>query len=230
MESILVFLFLEKSVEPRDVNGLHILIVKSVESTIGIKFNKGPLPQVKNEYDVAQYEGKEAKRVLDIAEKVKDGKLKPEDEPDSFVTCISKSDEEITKEEQQLLSKQKHHNLEFLKTELEMVSLDTKIKGALGLQNAEPPAALESLKALIDLDIKPIMLKKHPHIVDMVKRLRKYIGNLKEWKLSDTEEEAFNEKATQIRDLAEKVYQKLKVSIIEKNILFCLFWFNILLL
>lgn len=56
------------------------------------------------------------------------------------------------------------------------------------------------------------MLKKHPIVVETMKRLRRYVGNTKNWGFSDEQKEEFDEKAAKVRNLAESIYNSFKVS------------------
>lgn len=60
--------------------------------------------------------------------------------------------------------------LERLKTEASFVTLDGKIKACLALDKAQPKEALEHLEAMLKLKVEPLTLKKHPHVVDTVRR------------------------------------------------------------
>jgi len=51
------------------------------------------------------------------------------------------------------------------------VELDTLIKGRLGLTKAEPDSCLAYLDEMSALTIYPLMLKKHPRIVETIKRV-----------------------------------------------------------
>lgn len=57
------------------------------------------------------------------------------------------------------------------------------------------------------------MLKKNPNCVETMKRLRRYVGNIKSWKFSDEDKRKFNEKAEKIRKEAIEIYNKFKVPI-----------------
>lgn len=57
------------------------------------------------------------------------------------------------------------------------------------------------------------MLKKNPNCVETIKRLRRYIGNCKNWELSDEEKKAFSENAEKIREHADTIYNIFKVSV-----------------
>lgn len=51
------------------------------------------------------------------------------------------------------------------------MELDTLIKGRLGLTKAEPDYCLAYLDEMSALTIYPLMLKKHPRIVETIKRV-----------------------------------------------------------
>lgn len=56
------------------------------------------------------------------------------------------------------------------------------------------------------------MLKKHPIVVETMKRLRRYVGNTKNWGYTDEQKREFDEKAGKVRVLAEGIYNSFKVS------------------
>lgn len=58
------------------------------------------------------------------------------------------------------------------------------------------------------------MLKKNPSCVETMKRLRKYVGNAKEWNLSDSDLETFDAQATIVRKRAADIYNQFKVNIL----------------
>lgn len=55
------------------------------------------------------------------------------------------------------------------------------------------------------------MLKKHPNVVETIKRIRRYVGNIKDWKFTDEERAVFNENAEKVRHLSDSIYNKFKV-------------------
>ncbi|KAJ8688319.1 hypothetical protein QAD02_024114 [Eretmocerus hayati] len=97
-----------------------------------------------------------------------------------------------------------------LRVEQQLILLDTQIRSSLGLENANTEDCLEAMDQVFELPLTALMLKKHSSIVETTKRLRRYIGNLSEWKLSDEETIKFNEKADQIQKKAELIYEKFK--------------------
>lgn len=58
------------------------------------------------------------------------------------------------------------------------------------------------------------MLRKHPMVVDTIKRLRRYVGNTKNWGFTDEQKEEFDAKATKVRFLAEAIYNRFKVDFV----------------
>lgn len=57
------------------------------------------------------------------------------------------------------------------------------------------------------------MLKKHPVLVETMKRLRRYVGNTKSWGYTDEQKAEFDEKAAKVRNLAEGIYNRFKVRV-----------------
>lgn len=55
------------------------------------------------------------------------------------------------------------------------------------------------------------MLLKNPKTVFLIKSLRRYVGNVEHWKLSDEETEEFKKKALIINKKAENCFEKMKV-------------------
>lgn len=108
--------------------------------------------------------------------------------------------------------------------------MNLKIKSTVGLTKADVDKCLELLEEyrgnseavefenrvksmnILELEITPLMLKKNPHCVETMKRLRRYVGNLKEWKISDEEKLQFLEKAEKIRQKSESIYNNFKVN------------------
>lgn len=99
---------------------------------------------------------------------------------------------------------------DFLKVESTLVELDHLIKASVGLSGAQPEKCLKHLYDMRKLDVTPLMLKKHPNCVETIKRLRRYVGNVKEWEMDETLQTNFNAKAAQIRTEAEDIYNGFK--------------------
>lgn len=91
------------------------------------------------------------------------------------------------------------------------MEFDHTIKSTLQLTSADPDKCLLLLSDLKALPVTPLMLKKNPHCVETIKRLRRYVGNTKNWKYSEEEKRLFNEKAERVRKDAIEIYNKFKV-------------------
>lgn len=55
------------------------------------------------------------------------------------------------------------------------------------------------------------MLKKNPSVVETMKRLRRYVGNIGDWNMSDEDRLLFNENAAKVREQADIIYNNFKV-------------------
>ncbi|XP_014238571.1 PC4 and SFRS1-interacting protein isoform X3 [Trichogramma pretiosum] len=97
-----------------------------------------------------------------------------------------------------------------LKIESQLIFLDTKIRSSLGLDEAHTEDCLEAMDQMYELEITPLMLKKHAQVVESIKRLRRYVGNLGKWELTEEETADFKEKAEKIQKKADIIYNKFK--------------------
>lgn len=95
--------------------------------------------------------------------------------------------------------------------EVNLLQYDVDIKSSLQLTSADTAKCISVLEKYKTLDVTALMLKKNPQVAETIKRLRRYVGNTKEWNLTDDQTAEFNEKATKIRKLAEYIYKSFKV-------------------
>lgn len=151
-----------------------------------------------------------ARNAMKLKAQLESGEVLPEQVKDSLDFNVV-----VPEDEKRLLTKdgavhRKTYKLRWLRIEAQLLQLDAQIKSNLGLDRANTDKCLQAMDDILALSIDPLMLKKHPHIVETVKRLRRYIGNLGEWKLSAEEGANFKQKAEQIRQKAEHIYNKYK--------------------
>ncbi|CAL1688432.1 unnamed protein product [Lasius platythorax] len=151
-----------------------------------------------------------ARKAMKLKAQLESGEVLPEHVKDSLDFNVS-----VPEDEKRLLTKdgavhRKTYKLRWLRIEAQLLQLDAQIKSNLGLDRANTDKCLQAMDDILALSIDPLMLKKHPHIVETVKRLRRYIGNLGEWKLTEEEGAIFKQKAEQIRQKAEHIYNKYK--------------------
>ncbi|VEN61325.1 unnamed protein product, partial [Callosobruchus maculatus] len=211
----------ERAVEPREDYINHVLPVTLPSGTIGgLKLHTTWPLKFENEYERALYDESVALRVLEAKSELTaspDSNIR--NNPELFVSDIQMTLDDI----KQLLCKQdieqKNAKLDRLTVEANLVSLDAKIRSCLGLDSANPKEAIVHLEEMSQLRFDEIMLKKHAHVVEMVRRLRKYVGNAKEWNMPEHSLNEFSTQAEKVRSKAEEVYAKFKkVVIVPDNV------------
>lgn len=96
---------------------------------------------------------------------------------------------------------------ELLELELKLDTLITDIKKSLGLEKAETDFCVEKLMEINSFanKITATILKKNSNCVTTIISLKKYVGNVSEWNLTENEKEVFLENAEKIRELASNV-------------------------
>lgn len=180
---------------------------------VGIKWLVRPPQNCKTEYEMAQCEASIAQKMLDFKKELEEGTKKLDDKNDFIVHTLNVTENCIHTAIKNKLLENKKSKLQWLKVESNLLQYDSKIKAALALDKANPREALEYMKLMYKLNVDPLMLRKHPHVMDMVKRVRKYVGNVEEWDLKGDELEEFVKDAEVIRKQAEEIYLKFRVSI-----------------
>ncbi|KAI4467843.1 pwwp domain [Holotrichia oblita] len=197
----------KRETEPRESLENEVVIAKLPNKLIGIKYNR-TTPICDNEYEQAIEEAQEAKRVLAIKDKLENGSITVESEKNNVIINIKTDEDNLQQKHETQVLERKKTKLKYLKIEANLVDYDCKIKSCLGLDKADPKKAYEYMDLMMELDINSLMLKKHPLIVDVMKRLRRYIGNVKEWNLAGDSLETFEADAEKIRQKAEEVFMK----------------------
>lgn len=104
-------------------------------------------------------------------------------------------------------------NKKILSSENILVHYDIEIVSSLQLTSADPNHCLAILEKLKSVEFTTTMLKKNPHIVETIKRLRRYVGNTKCWNFTEEQNKAFDAEAQKIRKMAEIIYKIFKVCI-----------------
>ncbi|XP_057668477.1 PC4 and SFRS1-interacting protein-like [Diorhabda carinulata] len=198
--------------EPRDNHPNQVLAVKFPSGAMGaIKLHlKWPL-SFENEYECAIYDETVANRVLETKKKIESGDdSKIVDNAEIIIPNIERTEDEIKQSLYMKDIEAKKVRIERLNLEADLLGLDVKIKNCLGLDKADPKEAIRYLEEMCELNFDDIVLKKHLHIVEMVRRLRKYVGNTMEWNMNDESLNEFTKQAETIREMAEKVYAKFQ--------------------
>ncbi|XP_014247546.1 PC4 and SFRS1-interacting protein-like [Cimex lectularius] len=110
----------------------------------------------------------------------------------------------------EVVRQRKEEKNEWFTIEGKILDADYSIKESLSLKNPDPQKCIASLDNLDKLAINSLMLKKHPDIVTTVKKVRKYVGNTRNWTMTQKELEEFQELTSIIRKKADHIYNKFK--------------------
>ena len=167
----------------------------------------------------SHFESEEARRLWDAATARNAERLKAQIELGEYLPeSIKKQLEgkgELTEAQKKELKKEtelarKRGKLRWLKQEAHLLELDAQIRSSLSLAKADTRRCLQLMEDMLAVNIDPLMLKKHPNIVETVKKLQRYIGNTSKWDLTEDEMEKFNTSCEQIRLKASHMYHKFK--------------------
>lgn len=199
--------------DPRPTNEEIVVAKISEQESIGIKCSISPPSNCNTEYDYAQHEASIIKKILDLKDDLENGKVSTDQVTEFKIYPLNIKENILYTAINNKLLENKKSKLQWLKIESNLLQYDSKIKAALALDKANPREALEYMELTLKLDVDPLMLKKHPHVMDMVRRLRKYIGNVDEWDMKGDELQEFLKDAEVIRKKAEEVYLKFRVRI-----------------
>ncbi|KPJ11006.1 hypothetical protein RR48_10186 [Papilio machaon] len=164
----------------------------------------------KNEAGRLQWDKQAATNALNLKMQLERGQITPQSVMGQLVTDLHLTDEEKATLDKERETDEKKSRVQFLKTEMKLIELDAKIKTCLCLEKADTELCLKLLDELMELDIKPLMLLKHPTCLETVKRMRAYIGNTNSWDLSESAALQFNKQAQRIRKQADTLYKNMK--------------------
>ncbi|GFG40003.1 hypothetical protein Cfor_12976 [Coptotermes formosanus] len=199
-----------ETVDPNPKKGLVLTAKTESGHVLEIRVDQDRPKSFRNEKARRMWDEAVHRNALKLKAQIEAGEFIPED-----IKKQIENSKRLETEKKIILKKdrivdQKKKKLQWLKVESRLVELDTLIKGRLGLAKAEPDYCLAHLDEMSSLTIYPLMLKKHPRIVETIKRLRRYVGNVQEWNYSEEEKAKFATKAGQIRDKADHIYNKFK--------------------
>ncbi|KPI96585.1 Lens epithelium-derived growth factor [Papilio xuthus] len=177
---------------------------------VGIRLFQSRPASFKNEAGRLQWDKQAATNALNLKMQLERGQITPQSVMGQLVTDLHLTDEEKATLDKERETEEKKSRVQFLKTEMKLIELDAKIKTCLCLEKADTELCLKLLDELMELDIKPLMLLKHPSCLETVKRMRAYIGNTNSWDLSESAALQFNKQAQRIRKQADTLYKNMK--------------------
>ncbi|XP_066257559.1 PC4 and SFRS1-interacting protein [Euwallacea similis] len=223
-------LFIDKPVETRRASKDDVLPVKLPSGKLCcVKIHQvlqWPLSH-KDEYQRALYDEKVAKAALETKKLLISGTQTPVQVNLEVIMDIGKTPEDVKEILYTQDIESKRWRLNRLKKEAELVTWDTQIKNSLGLDIAMPDEAIKNIKDFwkFDKHLDLLMFKKHPHVLDTIRRLRKYVGNVSEWVMSAEDSDIFAKKTETIRTEAERIYNRVK-TVLDMNEKSGTFWDN----
>nr|XP_049698858.1 PC4 and SFRS1-interacting protein isoform X1 [Helicoverpa armigera]XP_049698867.1 PC4 and SFRS1-interacting protein isoform X1 [Helicoverpa armigera] len=202
---------LKEPFKPEDAEKENILIAYLPSGQyIGIKLFQSRPNSFKNEASRLQWDKQAASNALTLKLQLEKGHITTQSVLAQLVTDLNLTDEEKATLDKERETEEKKSRVQFLKTEMKLIELDAKIKTCLSLDKADTDMCLKLLDELIELDIKPLMLLKHPTCLETIKRMRAYVGNTPSWELSESAALVFTKQAHKIRKQADSLYKKMK--------------------
>ncbi|XP_075988247.1 uncharacterized protein LOC142984490 [Anticarsia gemmatalis] len=177
---------------------------------VGIKLFQSRPANFKNEAARLQWDKQAASHAVTLKIQLEKGQITSQSVMAQLVNDLNLTDEEKATLDKERETEDKKSRLQFLKTEMKLIELDAKIKSCLCLEKAETDLCLKLLDELMELNIKPLMLLKHPTCLETIKRMRAYVGNTPSWELSESAALVFSKQAHKIRKQADTLYKNMK--------------------
>ncbi|XP_032525231.2 myb-like protein X [Danaus plexippus] len=176
---------------------------------VGIKLFQSR-PSFKNEASRLQWDKQAASNALTLKMQLEKGQITAQSVIAQLVMDLNLSDQEKAMFDKERETEEKKSRVQFLKTEMKLIELDAKIKTCLCLEKADTELCLKLLDELMELELKPLMLLKHPSCLETIKRMRAYVGNTPSWELSEEAVLQFSQHAGKIRRQADVLYNNMK--------------------
>ncbi|XP_017156607.1 uncharacterized protein LOC108165069 isoform X2 [Drosophila miranda] len=120
------------------------------------------------------------------------------------------SSKETTKQEEVKLQQEIKKLEEAMFIERDLVHLTAVVRCCLNQRRANVGRCFTNLKLLKKLDVTKLMLLRNPQSVETIRSMRRYLGNLKVWKMDASAEAAFIKQAKIIREEASFIYERFQ--------------------
>lgn len=198
------------TIESPEKSGRYILAHTFSGENVGIKLDFNRPLSFPSEKAQEQWESANNRRAMKLKAQLESGEIIPEQVKERLDFSVHIPGEAKRTSFKDGINQQQNFKLKWLRIEAQLLELDAQIKSNLGLDKANADECLQAMDVMFNLTTDPLMLKKHPQIVETIKRLRRYIGNLSDWKLTEEETVIFKQKAEFIRQKAELIYNKFK--------------------
>ncbi|EDW99057.1 PC4 and SFRS1-interacting protein [Drosophila yakuba] len=148
------------------------------------------------------------KEALELKLKLESGQIEPESMPERIVVEPTRS--EIPKQEALRFIEELIEHEDALFMERDFIQLSQQLRECLGLRRANVGKCLEILEQFKEVELTKLMLLRNPECVDIMRRLRRYVGNLELWKMDLSDEVEFKERAQTIRKVSSGIYDGFK--------------------
>ncbi|XP_038217645.1 PC4 and SFRS1-interacting protein [Zerene cesonia] len=202
---------LKEPFTPDDPDKENILIAYLPSGQyVGIKLFQSRPATFKNEAARLQWDKQAATNAITLKMQLERGHITVQSVLAQLNMDLSLTDEEKAMLDKERETEEKKSRVQFLKTEMKLIELDAKIKTCLCLEKAETELCLKLLDELMELEVKPLMLLKHPSCLETIKRMRAYVGNTPSWDLSESAALVFSKHAHRIRKLADTIYNNMR--------------------
>nr|XP_014088310.1 hepatoma-derived growth factor-related protein 2 [Bactrocera oleae] len=175
---------------------------------VGIKLDYGKPETFATPSERIKWEEKSRKDAGDLKEKLEIGQIKLDAVKDRVIVNPPRS--KIHQDAANRFTNQMIEQEDALFVERDFIQMSQQLRESLGLKSADVNRCVELLKQYKDFELTQLMLLRNPDCVDIIRRLRRYVGNLKEWSLSAEEETEFRTKAEIIRNEAIVIYNYFK--------------------
>ncbi|KAH8246965.1 hypothetical protein KR032_005517 [Drosophila birchii] len=195
----------------RPVNNIQndmLMVYLPTAKCLGIDLNYNK-PEI-FESAAAEQAWKEKTRAeaMELKVKLESGQMEPESMPERIIVEPARS--EIPKQEAMRFIEELIEHEDNLFMERDFIQLSQQLRECLGLRRANVGKCLEILEMFKDVELNKLMLLRNPECVDIMRRLRRYVGNLELWKMEQCDEVEFKEKAQIIRKVSASIYDGFK--------------------
>ncbi|XP_017076301.1 hepatoma-derived growth factor-related protein 2 [Drosophila eugracilis] len=195
----------------RQINNIRnemLMVYMPTAKCLGIDINYNKPDIFENAAAEEAWVEKARKEAMELKLKLESGQLDPEAMPERIVVEPMRT--EIPKQEALRFIEELIEHEDALFMERDFIQLSQQLRECLGLRRANVGKCLEILEQFKEVELTKLMLLRNPECVDIMRRLRRYVGNLELWKMDLSDEVEFKEKAQVIRKVSSGIYDGFK--------------------
>ncbi|XP_030558904.1 PC4 and SFRS1-interacting protein [Drosophila novamexicana] len=185
-----------------------LMVYMPTAKCLGININYKKPASFENTAAEQAWMEKARKEAIELKLKLESGQIDAESMPERII--IEPVRNEIPKQEAVRFIEELIEQEDALFMERDFIQLSQQLRECLGLRRANVGRCLEILEQLKEIELNKLMLLRNPECVDIMRRLRRYVGNLELWKMDISDELEFKEKAQIIRKVSTAIYDGFK--------------------